>query len=759
MDKVKVRVSTHDFDTKDIELSLKGTVLHVDIGNDKNQIDLASLIPVPKSFRVVSGEFNPTDKSIKLTVSNTSEQDEVTIPLQGLIDAIPTLKGDKGADGKDGRDGKDGASAYDLAVKEGFIGTAHDWLRSLKGEKGDKGDTGLQGVQGLRGEKGEKGDTGLTGSKGDTGEAGKSAYQHWLDAGNTGSEQDFLNSLKGVKGDKGDTGEKGERGEDGNYQPDGTTILLTPDNKLKVADTFKPAQTRVKSFKLSSDNKKLVLTTGFDDPIQPDTLFEVVLPEAPTPATPPESLYVDVKLGLSTNKYQVNEGETSQLIFTVSNTGSATASVINLAITKPQSRKRYTFGAETIDKSKAGAVTKNDETHYTISTLESGGTVSIAIPVTYQDFGSYAFTGLVTLSSDNVDKSADDNRASVQIDVTTTRDTSYQPTSSCPALNIVDKLTNKTLLLMDYGTAAYVTDANQFVQEPPNQPATANRLNIYSPATTSITLKAAGAGTAVVNGVYLKEAIVGNALQKGLNEPNDGVYQYLNFNERSTGYEFNGKRFALKPNFATITKANNSASGGSQNFGSAIQRDKRTYFGSAPQGVTYTFTNEEMVINGLKEGTWLAVSFRPRGTNCEWQTVLIAVPKDVTSLVPSGIHLTQTQGQTAHVTIASALTNRADVSTGWNNINGDVSQQTPIIPLDIASNDKAVIHAPAGIANTYVLNVTGGKLNPQTTSQGNVQIVPSADGSSVTITVSADATAADNFVYRNNGVVIEMQVS
>ena len=36
--------------------------------------------------------------------------------------------------------GKDGASAYELAIKNGFAGSEAEWIESLKGEKGDKGD-------------------------------------------------------------------------------------------------------------------------------------------------------------------------------------------------------------------------------------------------------------------------------------------------------------------------------------------------------------------------------------------------------------------------------------------------------------------------------------------------------------------------------------------------------------------------------------------------------------------------------------------
>ena len=59
-----------------------------------------------------------------------------------------------------------GASAYEIAVANGYVGTEEQWLESLKGEKGDKGDpftwddlTAEQKKE-LIGPKGDKGDTG-----------------------------------------------------------------------------------------------------------------------------------------------------------------------------------------------------------------------------------------------------------------------------------------------------------------------------------------------------------------------------------------------------------------------------------------------------------------------------------------------------------------------------------------------------------------------------------------------------------------------
>ena len=62
-----------------------------------------------------------------------------------------------------GGSGGSGASAYDIAIENGFEGTEAEWLESLKGS---------DGTDGAKGDKGDKGDTGATGEKGDKGDAG-----------------------------------------------------------------------------------------------------------------------------------------------------------------------------------------------------------------------------------------------------------------------------------------------------------------------------------------------------------------------------------------------------------------------------------------------------------------------------------------------------------------------------------------------------------------------------------------------------------
>lgn len=93
-----------------------------------------------------------------------------------------------------------GESAYEIAVRNGFIGTEEDWLTSLKGEAGEQGPKGNTGEQGIQGEKGAPGEQGI---QGEPGPSGASAYEIAVSNGFEGTETEWLASLKGEKGDPG----------------------------------------------------------------------------------------------------------------------------------------------------------------------------------------------------------------------------------------------------------------------------------------------------------------------------------------------------------------------------------------------------------------------------------------------------------------------------------------------------------------------------------------------------------------------------
>ena len=65
-----------------------------------------------------------------------------------------------------GANGKDGRSAYEIAIENGFVGTAAEWLESLKGRDGLPGKDGADGLPGKDGTNGKDGKDGRNGKDG-----------------------------------------------------------------------------------------------------------------------------------------------------------------------------------------------------------------------------------------------------------------------------------------------------------------------------------------------------------------------------------------------------------------------------------------------------------------------------------------------------------------------------------------------------------------------------------------------------------------
>ena len=118
--------------------------------------------------------------------------------------------GGTGPAGPAGPAGADGASAYEVAVQNGFVGTEAQWLASLVGPAGADGSPGADGA------KGDKGDPGPAGADstvpGPAGADGASAYEVAVAAGFVGTQAQWLASLVGPAGPQGEPGSGGAGG-------------------------------------------------------------------------------------------------------------------------------------------------------------------------------------------------------------------------------------------------------------------------------------------------------------------------------------------------------------------------------------------------------------------------------------------------------------------------------------------------------------------------------------------------------------------
>ncbi|WDZ91132.1 hypothetical protein [Nocardiopsis sp. HUAS JQ3] len=145
------------------------------------------------------------------------------LDADGVVPAaqLPDVVGEQGPPGEDGADG---ASAYALAVADGYTGTVEEWLASLVGPQGP---AGADGAPGADGEQGPPGDDGVDGAQGPAGADGASAYDAAVAGGFVGTVEEWLASLvgpqgpAGVDGDQGPDGPAGAPGADGEQGPAG----------------------------------------------------------------------------------------------------------------------------------------------------------------------------------------------------------------------------------------------------------------------------------------------------------------------------------------------------------------------------------------------------------------------------------------------------------------------------------------------------------------------------------------------------------
>lgn len=156
---------TINFDFSQLQ-TLKKSTYHIEywgdfgaLGNEPFLLEELSIVSAENATNCANSDnlnFEIKIEEISIPVNITKAINNFSLNIDNLTpEQIALIKGEKGDKGDNGSNGNDGASAYEIAVQNGFTGTESQWLLSLKGEKGDKGE---QGVQGDKGEKGDKGD-------------------------------------------------------------------------------------------------------------------------------------------------------------------------------------------------------------------------------------------------------------------------------------------------------------------------------------------------------------------------------------------------------------------------------------------------------------------------------------------------------------------------------------------------------------------------------------------------------------------------
>lgn len=314
---------------------------------------------------IVVGNTVTLDPDKNALVSMTKDENDPTKVI--LTFSIPKgeqgIQGEKGNDGANGKDGKDGTDGVTPVVTVGNVitgdagskasvtnsGTAPDVQLDFVIPKGDKGDTGPKGD---KGDKGETGDVGATGSEGPKGRAAtlKIGNVVTVDAGqaavvtNTGTENDAVFDITLPRGAKGDTGLTGPAGQDGRS------------SIVKVDSTVT----------LPPDQPALVENVGDDKTVK----LKISIPQGKTGDkgdTGAAGKSATLKVG---NVTTLDAGQSA----TVTNTGSDTDAVFDIAIPKGEAGEQGLQGAKG-DTGEAATIKIGEVT--TVAPTESAAVTNI----------------------------------------------------------------------------------------------------------------------------------------------------------------------------------------------------------------------------------------------------------------------------------------------------------------------------------------------------------------------------------------------
>lgn len=107
-----------------------------------NEGIIAYFVGITASGDTARQSVSPASGTAVLAIGVNASGELVTVDVATLVGP----PGDEGPPGDTGPAGADGASAYAVAVANGFIGTEPEWLESLIGPQGDEGPPGADGT-------------------------------------------------------------------------------------------------------------------------------------------------------------------------------------------------------------------------------------------------------------------------------------------------------------------------------------------------------------------------------------------------------------------------------------------------------------------------------------------------------------------------------------------------------------------------------------------------------------------------------------
>lgn len=417
-----------------------------------------------------------------------------------------------------------------------------------------------------------------------------------------------------------------------------------------------------------------------------------------------DSIFQEVGVGITADKTNAFTNEEYKIVVTVSNTGEGKNELTNLNIVGPANTSDYEIKDVTFTKSEADEVEQVNNLTYNIRGLKKGGTVVVKYTVVPKVLGNYQFTAAVNPNS-ALDKDLGNNNATLILNARTKADPNYTPSVDCP-LVIATELDSNTQLVQLH-TVAYSTRSQANAE-------LTNYGNLFANRETLKGLK-----------IRLENAST--------------VVGYKNPYGDSSGYIVSNGKVST----ASIPRGDTDESQVNALLANADSTKRGT------DG--YTFENGVLTITDDIEV--FAVSCRPQGSNCKWQSYMFA-----TALAPTSKTITPSD-------VVGGTTTLEDIYDREGTINNPDIARINVIPSDVTVSTTKVVRmsvsriARAARLQKLVFRVKAGTAaSLNYTSTDNYAVTHSAGKTTITknsITVAADAKPTDSVNTKYIQVIVE----
>lgn len=418
---------------------------------------------------------------------------------------------------------------------------------------------------------------------------------------------------------------------------------------------------------------------------------------------PSENFFQEIGVGIAANKVSAYTNEELEVVVTVSNTGVGKNTLTDWVITKPVGGV-YDVKDVRVTSNGVDRVETVSEFNYKLHGLSSGGTAIARFKVVSKSTGTFQFSSTVTPNS-ALDQDAKNNTATIVLSATTKADPNYVPSVDCPLIIATE---------LDSNTQLTQLRAFDFGKKDTAKAELINYGNLFANRDTLKGLK-----------IRLENAST--------------VVGYTSRYSGSTAYIMSNSRVS----------ASSSLNGDAgQVYSSALATDA-----DAVKTGTGGYTFENGVLTITDDVEVFAVSCRPQGSNCKWQSYMFSTGITPTSktITPSGV--------------VGGTTTLEDVYDLEEKINNSDIARINVIPSDVTVSTTRVVRASVSRNNRatrvqkLVFRVKAGTAASLSyTSTDNYAVTHSAGKTTITenkITVAADAKPTDSVNTKYIQVIVE----